>query len=507
MRILIALTTLLAAGCTLATGDIAEPWGGDEEQEDEPVDSGRRPSTDGGSQPTPGDDAAPPPPPPNDAPPPEVPLADGLTISEVAMYQGVKVPIAKDGARVSKANADVIAGREGLLRVFVRPEASFSPHEIVGQLTLTSASSTKVIETRATPTTSSEASLTSTINFEIPPDAIAVDTKFSIALRDPTRTSNGSTAVYSDAFNARNTGPVLKIVIVPVKYGADGSGRLPDVSAAQLELYRKAAYQTYPARKVEVTARAPYAWSSSISASGQGFDELLEAMVSLRMSDKVASDVYYYGAFASQSSFGSYCGGGCVTGLCGLSDSPSDATVRACVGVGFSGEETAETMIHEIGHASGRYHSPCGGAAGSDSRYPYSGAKIGSWGYDLIGKKLIDPSRTVDFMSYCSPTWISDYTYKGLTDRMAYLAGGKSEVSGPSETLRIVRVLADGTLRPTDNTFDAPLPLGADRVVHIEDAAGAIRAERAQFYAYDHLPGGFLVMRDAPAAKKLSLPK
>jgi hypothetical protein len=510
MRILLALLITAAAGCT-ATGDISEPWGEEEEAYDDPTtDSGRRPRPDAGddASPTVDEDAAPP---PNDPPPkPEAPIAEGLTITEVSIYQGVKIALIKDGARVTKQNADVIAGREGMLRVFVRPEASWSSHAITGVLTLTSATGSKKIETTATPSTaSSETALTSTINFDIPPDRIEPDTKFSVALRDPGKTSGDGTAKTGDeSFNARNTGPALKIVIVPVKYGADGSGRLPDISAAQIEAYRKAAYTTYPARKVEITVHAEYNWTSGIYASGQGFDSLLNAMVKLRYADKVGPEVYYYGAFSAKSSFSSYCSGGCVTGLCGLSDSASDSSVRACVGIGFTGAETAETMIHEVGHAHGRYHAPCGGVAGADSRFPYSGAKIGAWGWDLVTKKLIDPSKTVDFMSYCNPTWISDYTYKALTERMAFIAGGKSIVTGPAETLRIVQVAGDGTLKMTDDTFEAPLPLDAEETVHLEDASGLVSDTRAQFVRYDHLPGGFLIMRDPPkTTTKLYLPK
>lgn len=495
----IAITSTLL-GCTLATGEISSA-GEDDELDPPRKDSGR---TDVG------DDPAPPPPaegdaaPPPNAPPAEKELVQGLAIDEIAIYQGVKISLVKAGTKVAKTNADVIAGREGLLRVFVRPEASWAPHAILGELTLTSGKGKKTIEANATPSAAStDAALTSTINFEIPPDAIEPDTRFSIALREPTKTGTSTSGAKwpadgDEAMNARDTGPALKIVIVPVKYAADGSNRLPDIGAAQMELYRKAAYKTYPARKVEITAREPYDWTTPIYSSGSGFDRLLNAMVKLRIADKAPKDVYYYGAFSAQSSFGSYCGGGCVTGLCGLSDSPSDTTVRACVGIGFTGAETAETMIHEVGHASGRYHSPCGGAAGTDPRYPYSGGKIGSWGYDIVGKKLIDPSKTTDFMSYCNPTFVSDFTYRGLTERMASVAGSASLLSGPSETLRLIRVEGDGTLTWTDDTFEAPLPLGADRVVQFEDATGALMETRAQLVRYDHLPGGFLIMPDPP---------
>ena len=238
----------------------------------------------------------------------------------------------------------------------------------------------------------------------------------------------------------------------------------------------------------------------SISADGSGFDELLDAMVTLRVADKAPKELYYYGAFANASSFDSYCGGGCVTGLCGLSDDPNDATVRACVGVGFTGKYTADTMAHEVGHAHGRYHAPCGGAAGADAKYPYSGAKIGSWGYDVNTKALLSPTKYVDLMSYCEPTFISDYGFQQLIDRMSAVSGSKSIIGGDGATsFRMVRVKGDGALTwGSELTLDEPL-LSDPRTVTLEDAAGkTVASMTGHYYPYDHLPGGMLLV---PSAK------
>lgn len=77
------------------------------------------------------------------------------------------------------------------------------------------------------------------------------------------------------------------------------------------------------------------------------------------------------------------------------------------------------TFAHEVGHNLGLYHAPCGGAAGSDANYPYSGGKIGWPGYDVAGGKAYLPSDVdvtgnnwTDLMGYCGYDWISDYQYK-----------------------------------------------------------------------------------------------
>src|SRR5688572_27846834 len=73
-----------------------------------------------------------------DAPPPaqELVEAKDLAIKELAVFQGVKVTLEKDGVKPATTRAPVIAGREGLLRVYVAPTAAFVSREIVAELTL-----------------------------------------------------------------------------------------------------------------------------------------------------------------------------------------------------------------------------------------------------------------------------------------------------------------------------------------------------------------------------------
>ena len=514
---LVVVGSLFALGCT---GAIEGPtdWSEQEGTDNSLDDSGvihepPRPHDGGGTTPpydsstptsdAPGPgapDATPVDPGPGPGPSPDLPLVKGLDIDEVAIFQGVKIDVAKSGAKVAKRNADVIVGRAGIVRVYVTPSSGWSAREVTGKLELVSSSGSTVIT--SAPTTissaSSDAALTSTINFELPTDAIKADTKYVVSLGTaPGQPGSGGTdkARYpssgtAESLDARSTGDVMKVTIVPVTI----AGRSADVGPAQIELYRQAAYAIYPTRKVEISVRAPYAWSGSIDGSGAGFDELLNQMVSLRAKDAVAKNVYYYGAFANAGSFDEYCSGGCVTGLCGLTDDPTDETVRACVGVGFTGAYSASTMAHEVGHAHGRYHAPCGGAAGTDPKYPYSGAKIGSWGYDLNTKSLVDPKKYVDLMSYCEPTFVSDFNYQGLVERMAAVAGSPSIYAPDAPThYRLVNVKGDGSLRWGD-PIEVHTPLVSKPIsIALEDDAGkTISTVTGHFYPYDHLPGGML---------------
>ena len=48
--------------------------------------------------------------------------------------------------------------------------------------------------------------------------------------------------------------------------------------------------------------------------------------------------------------------------------------------------------------------------AGPDPLYPDRTGRIGSWGYDREGNRLISP-YTPDLMSYCRGGWIGDYHF------------------------------------------------------------------------------------------------
>src|SRR5262249_30716263 len=126
-----------------------------------------------------------------------------------------------------------------------------------------------------------------------------------------------------DAVDPVSTGTGVKVVLVPIRYNADASGRLPDTSEAQLTAYKMEMLSHYPTAHVELSLRAePMDTEVALDAQGGGWDELLNELVALRASDGVASDVYYYGAFEPQASAADYCAEGCVLGLSGLASDP-----------------------------------------------------------------------------------------------------------------------------------------------------------------------------------------
>lgn len=91
------------------------------------------------------------------------------------------------------------------------------------------------------------------------------------------------------------------------------------------------------------------------------------------------------------------------------------------------------TMAHELTHnfadrARWR-HVDCGLAPDRNIReinpsYPYPKTQIGPdgpdtfWGFDSITRSIISPTLGKDFMSYCPPEWVSDYTWMNIFDEI-----------------------------------------------------------------------------------------
>jgi hypothetical protein len=111
-----------------------------------------------------------------------------------------------------------------------------------------------------------------------------------------------------------------------------------------------------------------------------------------------------------------------------------------------AGGATGNTLAHEVGHNFGRNHAPsdrdaqgtvtnseCGDPDDEDSSYPqytspigdrYARSSIGKVGVNVQASvywptnskfpTIWNPATTYDVMSYCSPKWISPYTYDAI---------------------------------------------------------------------------------------------
>ncbi|CAN5257828.1 hypothetical protein BH09MYX1_BH09MYX1_62120 [soil metagenome] len=435
-----------------------------------------------------------------DAPPP-VPLSALLSIDEVAGYQTVKVDVVKDGAAVAgKYNAPLLTSKAGIFRVFYKldPKKKFRQRTIEAELHLVTDGDNVLKEAKTIIAASNEDSYPSTFNFSFDDTMLTTATSFYVVLRDPALAAQG-TDVAEVRYPAEGTQPItvsanpgtVRVVIVPIQYGADQSGRLPDTGATQLAAMNAYLLDMYPVNKVSLTVRStPLVWGSAVDANGNGWGELLDAIVQLRAQDKPPSGTYYVGAFQPKDTFSSFCNGGCVLGLAANVTGAFDVSERAVISVGYNGNQFNETVAHELGHVHGRFHSPCGGAQGTDPKYPYAGGASGVSGYRISQAALI-PGGTLDLMGYCQPEWISDDTYQALFDRVKIVNGAAVNCTIPTQSYERI-LIGEGGVVVRRSTMVREEPGGEVRDVSATFADGTKRTIHGHWVAFDHVDGGFL---------------
>jgi hypothetical protein len=286
----------------------------------------------------------------------------------------------------------------------------------------------------------------------------------------------------------------LRVMVVPIRYVHAPTNK---TFAAPTTVQVPAAVQRmFPIPSVDIRWHAPLTYRGNLTASASnrlaGWSELLNTVLALKQSEGAANDMVYMAVLPTsiRSENSIY-----YTGI--------GSSMRGTVNF-----DTNLTPAHELGHALGRAHAPCGGVVNADPNYPYAGASIGALGFDTSNFTLIDPAITTDVMSYCSE-WISDYTYVGMyqNQRAALaVAAGELEVSeteawpasanAPAVDAILVRALLDPGSEPTLlPVYAVRAPIAADNpsadgssayTVAFVDAAGAtlaahnVRAAEAQ---------------------------
>jgi hypothetical protein len=415
-----------------------------------------------------------------DQPAPLSAAACGVTLDKVALYQGVEVVLGQRGVASPARAAEVIADRPGLLRVFVTPAAGSGSVDVSARLTIASASGDRSYEVaRAVSTASAPGDLGSTLNFAVPAADLGPDAALSLELTAPTACPEGPPARFPEAgtlpLHPMRTG-TLKVKLVPIRYERDGSGRLPDTSPEQLERFRGLLQAIFPVAAVELEVRPAVGTDLDVATQG-GWTNLLESMRALRASDAPPADVYYYGLVEPAASAAAYCPASCIGGISYVAPSGKPG-LRVGVGVGYPGIVAAESLAHELGHAHGRPHAPCGAVNKPDPSYPYAGGVDGGWGLDGRGSGKLWPPDSKDLMSYCSPRWISDYTFGALATRSAEVNGALRQalVASDSSAGQRWRVaLVDGLGQARWGLEATGAPPGEPLVAEELDEAGAVR--------------------------------
>ncbi len=331
--------------------------------------------------------------------------AYAITVSTVALDLSVPTVYITQSTQTPAFNVPLVANRDGYLRAFAIAAQSNSATPQV-RVRIYNASDV-LVQTytlnapgASTPTSVNEATLTSSWNQLIPGSLLQPGYSLLVDV-DPS-------ALLSESNEGNNTWPVsgtphdldvrdlpaLEMTLVPVTTGA-GTGNVTGGNAASFMDYTR---RVQPIPDYTVQVRAAMNSAAAPASNGDGWITVLNEVTAQRTAD--GSSRHYYGVL--KVAYGS--------GVAGL------GWIGYPVAIGWDYLPSGSwTMAHEIGHNWNYGHTACtGGESGPDPGYPYGGGIIGAYGYDLWTSTQKDKTTTKDLMSYCSPQWISDYTYKKI---------------------------------------------------------------------------------------------
>jgi hypothetical protein len=420
------------------------------------------------------------------------PLTRGLDVTGIYIYQGVENQMYQAGVAVTP-DWPLIYDRDAEFRILVTAHDDWDARDVTGRVylyrsgkLLAAFQSDAFLSGSSTPY-----DLESTINVRVPGSVFIEGVVYQIEVveKDPDYETHESlqgipTFPIDDygLLQPKDVGETIRIFAIPIEYNADGSGRLPDTTDLQIDLYEETMWAFYPTPDVEIeVADEPLATETSVGAMDtMGWATLLIQVADARETYGVDDDQYVYGLFEPADTIEGFCGGGCIMGMSNLATNMSDPYFRSSIGVGYPGISAAETMVHEVGHAHGRSHSPGCGADGADPSYPLSTGLVDVVGYDLRDDSLRSPDAYYDFMSYCHPYWVSGYTFDALAERMSLLNG--TAASGTVLAWSTLWVLPDGSMRWGRDRAFVGQPSGVPVTVDlVED--GRIVGETEAFFS------------------------
>ena len=333
-----------------------------------------------------------------------------IPLRRVAVCDNESMAYLTQAAQSREFPVPLVAGKEALLRVFVTAMRSTDTNMPPARATFY----VDGAETYATdipgrevpiPTEIDESLLSKSVNVRIPAWVLQPGLEVVIDV-DPDGTLDSSLGVKKRipetgrlAVDVKEV-PTLDLTLIPFLWTGNRDASIIDIVAEMAADHETLLWQIHallPTRDLVVTPHEPV-----LSSTSNGFG-LLQETEAIRVME--GSQGYYMGLTQQASG-----------GLRGLADLPGKSSYSIA---------HPRTMVHELGHNLSLWHAPCGGAGGPDPAFPEADGSVGSWGYDFRGEgRLVHPS-TPDFMSYCFPSWTSDYDFsKALGHRLTSEADG-----------------------------------------------------------------------------------
>ena len=361
-----------------------------------------------------------------------------LTLDRVYINQSVP---AADSNQSAAERIKLIANRAGLLRAFVsaNENSSIMPQvELFIKNSTGALSSVDLIAPTTVPVSINEGQENNTYNTSLTKDFFSAGTEIYVEV-DPNNLiveSNENNNRYPESGYIQLdiiTVPILDITFVPITIGT----QTPNVNITEAESLLQKSLRVHPLANYDIAIR-----DQAYTYTGDSWGAMLSEIRQLRLAD--GSSRYYHGLVVQ---------------------GPGTSSTS---GIGYLGLKVAVsrlsqgTIAHELGHNFDLPHAPCGGPANPDPNYPYPNAKIGIWGLDIVSGKFKNPDY-VDLMSYCGPSWISDYNYNNVLDFRGYTTSALQRraiqsTAGPENTLIVNGVVTNNEVITIGDVFEMVTP-------------------------------------------------
>lgn len=367
--------------------------------------------------------------------------AKGITITEVTASQGTRVPIGQNGQWVdgNGRNTRLIRGRDTLIRVHHVLEDGWVPRVIEARLTIILPGGEEQIQTQQLEiqSDSNPRFLDRGFYFGLQEAMGQVEegVQYQIELFDITPAGEGLsdgitvTPPQPELIGFENVKMEMKVMYVPFNYTVKGT--TPDLSSEEVrKTLNDTMYQQQPIQTLYPDYHAPVAYNQTLSNLGN----LLSAVDQVRSQDGAPSNIYYAGVIDTGAQSG-------VVGIAPLGGNISANLWRT------SKSSTAETIVHEVGHNQGLNHVECpgGNSAGNDSSYPdHPQGRIMNTGFGIRNFQVYGPETTLDYMTYCGPVWVSDWTWNKVWNRISQFTA-QGDVGLPQTPVLRHAIYEDGS--------------------------------------------------------------
>ncbi|MFN9205210.1 MAG: hypothetical protein ACK6DP_19390 [Gemmatimonas sp.] len=388
------------------------------------------------------------------------PSAPNLTIDRVTITQAVQR---------ADNSIPLVAGREALLRAYGRAARAgvravparvrlFEGTTVLGALVLTPPVGSVPLEPL-------ESDLASTYAIRLAGDLVRSSLRLVVDV-DPDSTL-GETQRSDNVWPAGATPRALNATVVPpftVRFVPVTIGTATgDISARTQTRFLHTARTLWPLAQVTSDVRTPLVSAAPVlhptDANG-AWTTVLSELRALRLLDGAPPTTHYYGVVPVPYDSGTF-------GL-GLVGSPT--------AVGWDRADADVVAAHEWGHNFGRLHAPCGDPPNADPQFPSVGGLTGTIGWDARTSTVFGPT-TADIMGYCTPAWVSEYSYtRVLAFRQAAALSAPRLVASPGEADGLLvwgRVVRGALVLEPATDLHAPITPPAGAPTHVVDLLDA----------------------------------